>query len=1809
MATHFGSSISEDTHSTLVELLRRRASDQPDRCAYRFLLDSDKGDVVTISYAELDRQARAIGGRLQAAGAEGECVLLIYPPGLDYIAAFFGCLYAGAIAVPAYPPQLNRTRARLQAIAADARAKVVLTTASILSHVERSFAYTSELEKIEWLATDIANRGMEENWREPLVTSETLAFLQYTSGSTGMPKGVMVSHGNLLHNSALMAHGFEYTPFTECVTWLPLYHDMGLIGGVLQPLYGGFPNTLMSPFSFVRNPYSWLKAISTFKADLSGGPNFAYDLCARKISVEQRATLDLHNWKVAFTGAEPIRPETLERFVTAFASCGFQRRAFLPCYGLAEATLIVSCASPGDLPLIHAVKRDALEKNRVMAAPFDAGDGGGDDVLRLSGCGKPLPDQKVLIVSPESLTECRPDEVGEIWVSGPSVAQGYWHREKETEDTFHASLADTGEAPFLRTGDLGFLFNGELFVTGRLDDLIIVRGRNHYPQDIELTVEKSHAALLPNSGSAFLVEAFDEEQQLVIVHELDRRRQMETASVIEAIRQAVAEDHGVQVSAVLLVRRGGVPKTSSGKIRRKACRAKFLEGHLDAIAEWRETAARRDAAPDFISSSQLDNREAIEAWLTTQLAVRLGVNPSEIDVNQPITRYGLDSLAAIELAHSLEKSVGVRLPMASFLESYSLSQLVGQALAQFNGLPPLTTGALPLREVVTQHQLSHGQRALWFLYQLAPASPAYNIAVAARILSNVELATLRCAFQELVNRHPSLRTTFPSIHGEPVQQIHEHAEICFQTVDASTWSEAALNERLVEEAHTPFDLENGPVLRVSVFSRAEEEHILLLAVHHIVADFWSLVVLVKELSALYEAARLGSGVHLPQLNFQYADYARWQADMLRGDEGERLWSYWKNQLKGKLPLLDLPTDRPRPVLQTYRGASLTSTLDAELTHRLKALSITHEATLYMTLLAAFQMLLHRYTGQDELLVGSPTAGRSRAELAEVVGYFTNPVVLRADLSQDPTVEDFLHQVRQTVLDAFEHQDYPFALLVEQLQPERDSGRSPLFDVAFVFQKTQETGNEISAFVLGEPGRSLEVGSLKFESVALEQRVAQFDVTLMAAEVGQEIIFSLQYNADLFERETIGRMSEHFRTLLAGIVSNPRQRLSQLPLLSRQERRQLLVEWNETQRSYPRAKCIHQLFEEQAERTPEALALVCAEERVSYRELNRRANHLAHRLRSSGVGPEALVGVCLRRSVEMVVAMLGVLKAGGAYVPLDPEYPLERLAWMLEDAGVKVVLTEEALAGLWSGNEALVLYVGSEAGGAEAAENPAVEVGEENLAYVIYTSGSTGRPKGVMIQHHSAVTFLHWAREIFTQDELSGVLASTSICFDLSIFEIFTPLSVGGKVLLAENALCLPALPASQEVTLVNTVPSAMSELVRMNSIPPCVCTVNLAGEPLSNALVQQVYQQSNVQKIFNLYGPSEDTTYSTYTLVKRGARGAPTIGRPIAMSEVYILDSHQQPVPVGVIGEIYIGGEGLARGYLNRPELTAERFIPHPFSTQAGARLYRTGDRGCYLSDGQIEFLGRADGQVKVRGYRIELGEVEAVLCQHPAVEAAVVVVREDVTGDRRLAAYVVMEAEASVTIDEVRQQLRERLPKHMIPSAFVRLDELPLTPNGKVDRAALPPPEQAEARIEVVAPRTPVEEILVNLYMEVLHLERVSVEDDFFELGGHSLLATQLVSRIREAFQLEVPLRLLFERPSVALLAEGIETLLHASHSVSTAPLLERVSRSGPLPLSFAQQRLWFIHQLEGGSPFYNIPVTLHLTGELNVAALETGI
>jgi amino acid adenylation domain-containing protein len=1044
---------------------------------------------------------------------------------------------------------------------------------------------------------------------------------------------------------------------------------------------------------------------------------------------------------------------------------------------------------------------------------------------------------------------------------------------------------------------------------------------------------------------------------------------------------------------------------------------------------------------------------------------------------------------------------------------------------------------------------SFAQQRLWFLHQLEPESSAYNMSAAVRITGRLEADAMERSFAELVRRHETLRTGFVTVEERPMQVVALAASFRLERVDlrevAPAERERETRRLLARMSETPFELEKGGLLRAALLRLGEEEHVLGMVMDHIISDAWSMGVLIGELITLYRAFAEGRPSPLPELEIQYVDFAQWQREHLSGAVLDEQLAYWRRRLAGPLPALELPADRPRPSVQSSRGASEPFTLTAELAEALREFGRRHGATLFMTLLAAFELLLHRYTGQEDILVGTPVAGRVRPETEPLIGLFINTLVLRTDLSGDPTFSELLGRVRETALGAQAHQEVPFEMLVGELQPERSLALTPFFQVMFVLENT--------------PVPELEVPGLGVKPLDFGETTAKFDLSLVVND-GERPDGFWEYSTDLFEAETIRRMSGHFFTLLEAALAAPDVPMSRLPLLSEAETRLLLEEWNDTDAAFPSGSCVHELFEEQAARTPDAAALVFGEGRLTYAELNARADGLARRLRRMGVGPESRVGICLERTTEMVVALLAVLKAGGAYVPLDPRYPRERLAFMLEDGNARVLLTQRSLLEALPGHGARAVLLGAgeaesedATGGDLAREEGGGVVAPENLAYVLFTSGSTGRPKGVAITHRSAVAFLEWARGAFSPEQMARVLASTSICFDLSVFELFAPLACGGAVVLAENALQLPGLPAAGEVTLVNTVPSAMSELVRMGGLPASLRAVNLAGEPLRGALAQQVYAQAGAAELRNLYGPSEDTTYSTCALVGRDADAEPTIGRGVSNTRLYVLDAGLRPVPVGVAGTLYISGEGLARGYLHRPALTAERFIPDPFGARPGARMYATGDLVRWLAGGELQYLGRADHQVKVRGFRIELGEVEAALLSHGGVRECAVVVREDAPGDKRLVAYYVAEgrageaeseSEGAVATAELREYLRGRLPEYMVPSAFVALDRMPQTPNGKLDRKALPRPDAgaAGAGHAYVAPRTPIEEAVANIFAEVLGVERVGAEDNFFDLGGHSLLATRVVTRLNKAGYRNLPLRGIFEKPTVAALSALIE-------------------------------------------------------------------
>ncbi|HXQ71610.1 MAG TPA: amino acid adenylation domain-containing protein, partial [Pyrinomonadaceae bacterium] len=1124
----------------------------------------------------------------------------------------------------------------------------------------------------------------------------------------------------------------------------------------------------------------------------------------------------------------------------------------------------------------------------------------------------------------------------------------------------------------------------------------------------------------------------------------------------------------------------------------------------------------------------------------------------------------LDSMISLHLLHRIEIGCGVTLPVIDLLDECSVSELELKVKAQLeNGRIAELVQPGSSSHPINEYPLSKGQQALWFLYQVAPASATYNIASAAKIDARLNVEALRQAFQMLVAEHPVLRTTFTTVDGQPVQRVNERMEIAFQEQNAEEWSDETLQACLSEEAERPFDLERGPLVRVNLFHKSEDRHVLMLTLHHIITDFWSLALLARELGTRYSSLVANDSPAIARPAMQFSDYVLAEERFLNSSAAESQLSYWEQRLQDAPNVLNLPADHPRPPARTYRGASQLFSLNADLTRRLKALSRSCDTTLYTTLLSAFNVLLHRYTSQDDLVVGSPNAGRNRAETSAVQGYFVNTLVMRNDLSGDPTFTNLLDRVRTNVLSAFAHQDIPFSMLVEKLQPQRDASMSPLFNVMFVLQKSpMQDEHDLTVFGLGEGGARISTGGLTLESIRLERQVSHFDLTLMLTEAGDELKGTLKYSTDLFAADRIQRMAAHLTTILEEIARYPSQRISQLAMLPQDERRQLLIDWNSTTSDFPANDCLAHVFEEQARRVPGREAVIFNEDVLTYDQLNRRANQLAHHLRSLGVGPEARVGLFLERSVDVIVGLLAILKAGAAYVPLDPAAPQDRLAYVLSDADVRVLLTMRHLSERVPAREMHVISLDTDRDliALERDENLSVRVHPESLAYIIYTSGSTGRPKGVMIQHRSVLNLAQALQKSIYESSMDGaqrIGLNAPLTFDASVKQIIMLLHGHTLCLLPEdkrsNGTAFLSYVAEHKLNAFDCTPSHLELLLATGlterAVSQQMCLL-IGGEPVNEHLWKTL--QSAAVTAYNVYGPTECTVDATVFEIGTHPE-ASVIGTPLPNVQVYLLDSEMQPVPIGVPGEIHIGGAGLARGYLNHPSFTALKFIPNPFSSSAGDRLYKTGDMACFLADGKIKFLGRTDRQVKVRGYRIELGEIEEVLHECPAVREAVVLAREDQSGDKRLVAYVVGATQESPSQEELRGFLKNKLPDYMVPQTYVVLEALPLTNRGKVDRSALPVPELSTLATDGLsfAPRTAVEEVLADLFAELLHVEAVGIYDNFFELGGHSLLATRLVSQIQEIFATDLPLlTYFFGDPTVAGLvsalieSKGIEDL-----------------------------------------------------------------
>ncbi|MEO1792647.1 MAG: amino acid adenylation domain-containing protein, partial [Cyanobacteria bacterium J06629_19] len=1265
---------------------------------------------------------------------------------------------------------------------------------------------------------------------------------------------------------------------------------------------------------------------------------------------------------------------------------------------------------------------------------------------------------------------------GELHIGGAGLSKGYLNRAELTAERFVTGLTPT--TTLYKTGDLvRRRANGTLEYMGRLDHQIKLRGFRIELGEIE-AVLNDHPDV--DQSLVMLRANGNREPQLVAYCKI--WSDIDPINKPPALRQNIGSLLPTYMLPTAYVFLTDFPLTPNGKIDRKA------------LPEPKINPPKTQASAPQTRTEQL----LAKIWEDT-------LNIAAVNTTDNFFELGGHSLLAARVIARLQPAFGIAVPLRSLFEGPTLSAFattIDTALSKstFTPIQPIDReNPIPL---------SYAQQRQWVLAQLEPDSPFYNIPAALRLVGDFSLPLLQESLALLCQRHEGLRSTFKSVEGEATLEILPTATPNIAYIDDrdSELSPQQIEDKLIAVAREPFDLEQSPLMRVQLIRTAEKTHIVLLVLHHIIADAGSVELLMREIVYTYHQLAESEPVALPPLGIQYADYAAWQQSL---NTSEQL-NYWKEQLANVPPLLSLPTDYPRPATQTLKGDSYRFTLTVEQTTALQQLSQRHSATVFMTLMAAFQSLLHRYSKAEDLVVGTPVANRPQASLENVLGMFVNTLVLRGDFSQELTFTELLRQVRATAIAAYTHQDVPFEQVIDALNVPRNWSYAPLFQVMFVWQAAKSD-------VIAPPG------NLTWSPVPLDSSATKVDITLsMAAEkteAGERLSGKFEYRQDLFKAGTIESMADAFCTLLDAITTAPDTLVSRLPLVSEQQSQQLR-QWNDTAREYPTGLCLHQLFEQQVARSPQAPALVTSTETLSYQQLNAQANQLAHQLHTLGIRAESRVGICLDRTADLIVAILAVLKAGGAYVPLDPNYPADRLTYILEDADVSVVITQSAYREITAtAPHTIVLdsdVLDSESTLPTAPSTVPTIAQPNNLAYIIYTSGSTGKPKGVAIEHRSPVALVQWANEVYSSAQLSGVLAATSVCFDLSVFEIFVPLSRGESVILAENVLQLPTLPAAEKVTLINTVPTAIAELIRINGIPNSVSTINLAGEPISSSLVQQLYEIESVQKVFNLYGPSEDTTYSTYTLLSPEDTIVP-IGRPIANTQTYVLDEQQNPVPVGMTGELYLAGQGVAREYWNQTALTSARFV-------AGLRLrsalgiskprwlngaeartqpvtfYKTGDLVRHRPDGQLEFLGRMDSQVKIRGFRVELGEIESALLQHAKVIQTAVIDWSDDQNNRQLVAYVVLDKPAdkasfgqalqttSELFGEMRSHLKKSLPDYMLPAIFVPLESLPLLPNGKINRRALPAPIFKEALKVEEAVLTTIEQALVNVWQGLLN-------------------------------------------------------------------------------------------------------------------------
>ena len=1621
------------------------------------------------------------------------------------------------------PLDAEYPRERLEYMIADAGVKVVLTQSELRERLPEAADVQCVEIDSEWFETEAGFSNPENR-----ASAETLAYVIYTSGSTGQPKGVAVPHRGVVR----LVQQSNYVTLDEeevVLQMAPVSFDASTL-----EIWGALLNGARLVVMAAGQP-----SLAEIAATMARHSVSTMWLTAGLFQVMATEQLEsLREVKQLLAGGDVLGVRAVQAVLETGAGAGEAgaERVLINGYGPTENTTFSCC--------------HVMRAGEVVA---------GESVP----IGKAITNTRVYVLD-EQMKPVPVGVRGELYLGGDGLARGYVGRAELTAERFVPDVVSgrVGERLY-RTGDVvRWNAAGELVFIGRADQQVKVRGYR-----VELgEVEEALAGYEGISESVVIVRVEGESEKRLVGYVVTAGGAELEVNELRAYLETKLPEYMIPSVFVELTE---LPLTANGKVDRKALGAADLE--LEGKREYE--------AP----------RTAVEELLAGIWAEVLGVE--RIGIHDNFFELGGHSLLATQVISRVRETFILELPLRSLFEAPQLSSFAeaveqGMREEQQVEAPPMVPVS---RERVLP--LSFAQQRLWFLDQLEPMSTAYNVPAVVRLHGPFNPEVFTKAVEEVMRRHESLRTRFVTERGRARQEISAATELEVPIIDLRSYErvdqEDEVRRLATVEVRKPFDLTVGPLVRLTVLQLSENEHVLMLTMHHIVSDGWSMGVLMRELTVLYDAFSRRELSPLPELPIQYADYAVWQREWLQGEVLDQQMRYWREQLQGAPPVLELPTDHPRPAVQSFRGGILRRRLSGELLHQIEALSRREGVTLYMSVLAAFAVVLARYSGQQEIVVGTPIAGRTRQEIEGLIGFFVNTLVLRTRVEEQESVRQLLERVREVCLGAYTHQEVPFEQLVEELQPERDLSHQPLFQVMY---ELEGGGDE----------EGWQIGDMQVESEGVEGEVSKFDLTLRVRQGQEGWELAIEYKQDLFEEATIARMLEHVERVLQGIVADVKQQVRKLELLSGAEQDQLLNQWNETAREYADEICVQQLFEAHAAERPQSVALVCEGEQMSYGELNRRSNQLAHFLRELGVGPEVVVGLCMDRSVEMMVGLLGILKAGGAYLPLDPTYPQQRLSFMLSDAAPSILLTKDSLITSLPQSAARVLCLDADQHlfFNYSDENPEANVNPFNLAYLIYTSGSTGTPKGVQIQHRALVNFLHSMRREPGLTANDYLVAVTSLSFDIAALEIFLPLICGAQVevvsrelaaqgqllkerLIAGNATVMQATPATWRI-LTGAGLEGLDNLQRW-----------CGGEALNRELANHLIGEGSV--LWNLYGPTETTIWSGLWRVAPGS-GSVLIGKPIANTQFYVLDEQLRPAPIGVPGELYIGGDGVGRGYMNRPELTADRFIANPFGYDKGSRLYRTGDVVKWKAEGELEYVERRDQQVKVRGFRIELGEVETALNEHPSVMVSAAAVKEDGAGNKRLVAYIVEEPGTGVSARELRENLREKLPEYMVPTQLMTIDALPLTPNGKVDRKKLPSLEGMSLILnEYVAPRSMSEAMLAEIWQRALGVERVGINDNFFELGGDSIMTIQIISIARERGFQFTP-KDLFQHQTIATLLEAIGSgaVVDADQGLVT----------GPVRLTPSQA--WFFDQELSEPEHFNQSLMFEVLEEVDAELLE---